>query len=84
MAEGAPLLRVYGLTPIEGSNPSLSANFEETWTGSALIEACEGFEPVRGFDKTDRISFDRAQRDPKGAGQDVRSNPSLSANFEET
>ena len=25
MAEGAPLLREYGLTPIEGSNPSLSA-----------------------------------------------------------
>ena len=25
MAEGAPLLRAYGLTPIEGSNPSLSA-----------------------------------------------------------
>ena len=25
MAEGAPLLRVYGLTLIEGSNPSLSA-----------------------------------------------------------
>ena len=25
MAEGAPLLRVYGLTPIEGSNPSFSA-----------------------------------------------------------
>ncbi len=24
-AEGAPLLREYGLTPIEGSNPSLSA-----------------------------------------------------------
>ena len=26
VAEGAPLLRVYRLTPIEGSNPSLSAN----------------------------------------------------------
>ena len=25
VAEGAPLLREYGLTPIEGSNPSLSA-----------------------------------------------------------
>ena len=25
MAEGAPLLREYGLIPIEGSNPSLSA-----------------------------------------------------------
>ena len=26
MAEGAPLLREYGVKPIEGSNPSLSAN----------------------------------------------------------
>ena len=28
MAEGAPLLRVYTLTRIEGSNPSLSANLK--------------------------------------------------------
>ena len=28
MAEGAPLLREYGLIPIEGSNPSLSAIFK--------------------------------------------------------
>ncbi len=28
LAEGAPLLREYGLTPIEGSNPSLSARKE--------------------------------------------------------
>ena len=27
MAEGAPLLRAYRVKPIEGSNPSLSANF---------------------------------------------------------
>ena len=27
VAEGAPLLRVYRFTPIEGSNPSLSATF---------------------------------------------------------
>ena len=28
MVEGAPLLREYGVIPIEGSNPSLSAKFE--------------------------------------------------------
>ncbi len=28
MAEGAPLLREYGVKPIEGSNPSLSATSE--------------------------------------------------------
>ena len=27
MAEGAPLLRAYRVKPIEGSNPSISANF---------------------------------------------------------
>ncbi len=30
MAEGAPLLRAYRLTPIEGSNPSLSAIYKKT------------------------------------------------------
>ena len=30
MAEGAPLLRAYGLTLIEGSNPSLSAMNKKT------------------------------------------------------
>lgn len=34
VAEGAPLLREYGLTPIEGSNPSLSAIQSGIWRQS--------------------------------------------------
>ncbi len=39
VAEGAPLLRVYGLTPIEGSNPSLSA-IREQGTPTPRLRIC--------------------------------------------
>ena len=44
MAESAPLLRVYRFTPIEGSNPSLSAT--AMWIGLALLVLilCSGCE----------------------------------------
>ena len=44
MAESAPLLRVYRFTPIEGSNPSLSAT--SVWIGLLLLVLilCSGCE----------------------------------------
>ena len=44
MAESAPLLRVYRFTPIEGSNPSLSAT--PVWIGLLLmvLVLCSGCE----------------------------------------
>ena len=40
MAEGAPLLREYGVKPIEGSNPSLSAS------SSGRAPAARGRDPA--------------------------------------
>ena len=37
MAEGAPLLRAYGLTLIEGSNPSLSARMQKARSMTGLF-----------------------------------------------
>ena len=46
MAEGAPLLRVYRLIPIEGSNPSLSAIHKTAYLGGFFMKVdSEGFEP---------------------------------------
>ncbi len=45
MAESAPLLRVYRVKSIEGSNPSLSAMFLKTLLGLSLavfLSACDG------------------------------------------
>ena len=40
MAEGAPLLRVYRFTPIEGSNPSLSAINQKGHPDGVAIFVC--------------------------------------------
>ena len=43
VAEGAPLLREYGGNSIEGSNPSLSANFKKAPV--AQLDRVPGYEP---------------------------------------
>ena len=48
MAEGAPLLRAYGLKPIEGSNPSLSAIHRKRGLVPLFLWIIEGgFEPSK-------------------------------------
>lgn len=77
MAEGAPLLRVYGLTPIEGSNPSLSAIQFDRAPGLRNAECLLMARKIRTFDsKRPGSTAERGcakQRRPQGA------NPSLSA-----
>ncbi len=53
MAEGAPLLRVYGLTLIEGSNPSLSAISSLSFEGLLSEQKRQGFcfAPVAQLDR---------------------------------
>ena len=52
MAEGAPLLREYGLKLIEGSNPSLSAKQKRVLErGPFFVCKSGGFDSSRPFDK---------------------------------
>ncbi len=85
-AEGAPLLREYGVySLIEGSNPSFSAiflNIHQCFSGVCLgIWRTKRiwFEPW--FDKIAGSNFECAKRSPKGAGQEVRNKKSPGAIF---
>ena len=74
MAEGAPLLRAYRLTPIEGSNPSLSAIYQKGVRAYALTPfwyMAESDDLVRAvrFDKfASKANLKRAaaRRSPEG------------------
>ncbi len=60
MAEGAPLLRVYTLTRIEGSNPSLSAIYCIATAGIRIgIAACRKADSNPRFKQA---GFDREVR----------------------
>ncbi len=76
MAEGAPLLREYGLIPIEGSNPSLSARQKKGGQKAPFLLSSErGFEQPRWasnswFDEARSAEEQRseAQLAPQGRG----------------
>ena len=63
MAEGAPLLRAYGFTPIEGSNPSLSATYFRLHAAVAQLDRVPGYEPGgRRFDSCQPHHYSNAFR----------------------